>query len=109
MLVLDVSQDRCFCLTKLLEHTVGAAQAHADPDLFLAGAVDLMHRIRTDFKHRPKATIISTPLNEVFEKRHGACRDFAHVMIAGLCPMDGIIVGSRKRKSGVAADVLPVE
>jgi transglutaminase-like putative cysteine protease len=43
-----------------------------------------MHRIRTDFKYDPKATVISTPLDEVFEKRHGVCQDFAHVMIAGL-------------------------
>jgi transglutaminase-like putative cysteine protease len=50
----------------------------------LAGAVDLMHRIRTEFKYDPKATVISTPLDEVFEKRHGVCQDFAHVMIAGL-------------------------
>jgi transglutaminase-like putative cysteine protease len=50
----------------------------------LAGAVELMHRIRTDFKYDPKATVISTPLKEVFEKRHGVCQDFAHVMIAGL-------------------------
>jgi transglutaminase-like putative cysteine protease len=50
----------------------------------LAGAVDLMHRIRADFKYDPKATVISTPLHEVFEKRHGVCQDFAHVMIAGL-------------------------
>jgi transglutaminase-like putative cysteine protease len=50
----------------------------------LAGAVDLMHRIRSDFKYDPKATVISTPLHEVFEKRHGVCQDFAHVMIAGL-------------------------
>jgi transglutaminase-like putative cysteine protease len=50
----------------------------------LVGAVDLMHRIRTEFKYDPKATVISTPLNEVFEKRHGVCQDFAHVMIAGL-------------------------
>ena len=50
----------------------------------LAGAVDLMHRIRTGFRYDPKATVISTPLEEVFEKRHGVCQDFAHVMIAGL-------------------------
>jgi transglutaminase-like putative cysteine protease len=147
----------------------------------LAGAVDLMHRIRTDFKYDAKATVISTPLNEVFEKRHGVCQDFAHVMIAGLrglglpaayvsgylrtipppgkerlqgadathawvsiwcgeglgwigfdptndilvendhivlavgrdfsdvSPVDGIIVGSRKQKLGVAVDVLLVE
>jgi len=147
----------------------------------LAGAVDLMHRIRTEFKYDRKATVISTPLKEVFEKRHGVCQDFAHVMIAGLrglglpaayvsgylrtipppgkprlqgadathawvslwcgegigwvgldptndvlvendhivlavgrdfsdvSPVDGIIVGSRKQKLGVAVDVLPVE
>jgi transglutaminase-like putative cysteine protease len=50
----------------------------------LVGVVDLMHRIRSDFKYDPKATVISTPLKEVFEKRHGVCQDFAHVMIAGL-------------------------
>ena len=147
----------------------------------LAGAVDLMHRIRNQFKYDPKATVISTPLKEVFEKRHGVCQDFAHVMIAGLrglglpaayvsgylrtipppgrprlqgadathawvslwcgegigwvgldptndlvvendhielavgrdfsdvSPVDGIIVGSRKQKLGVAVDVLLVE
>ena len=50
----------------------------------LAGSVDLMRRIRSEFKYDPKATVISTPLREVFEKRHGVCQDFAHVMIAGL-------------------------
>jgi transglutaminase-like putative cysteine protease len=50
----------------------------------LAAAVDLMHRIRSQFKYDPKATVISTPLREVFDKRHGVCQDFAHVMIAGL-------------------------
>jgi transglutaminase-like putative cysteine protease len=147
----------------------------------LAGAVDLMHRIRTEFKYDKKATVISTPLREVFEKRHGVCQDFAHAMIAGLrglglpaayvsgylrttpppgkprlqgadathawvsvwcgeeigwvgfdptndllvendhivlavgrdfsdvSPVDGVIVGSRKQKLGVAVDVLLVE
>jgi transglutaminase-like putative cysteine protease len=50
----------------------------------LAGAADLMRRIHNDFRYDPKATVISTPLKEVFEKRHGVCQDFAHVMIAGL-------------------------
>ena len=50
----------------------------------LAGGVDLMHRIRNQFKYDPKATVISTPLAEVFEKRRGVCQDFAHLMIAGL-------------------------
>jgi transglutaminase-like putative cysteine protease len=61
-----------------------AAVSFAPGDGILAGAVDLMHRIRTEFKYDPKATVISTPLKEVFEKRHGVCQDFAHVMIAGL-------------------------
>jgi transglutaminase-like putative cysteine protease len=50
----------------------------------LASAVDLMHRIRKEFRYDPKATVISTPLAEAFEKRHGVCQDFAHLMIAGL-------------------------
>jgi transglutaminase-like putative cysteine protease len=147
----------------------------------LAGAADLMARIRSDFKYDPKATVISTPLRDVFAKRHGVCQDFAHVMIAGLrglglpaayvsgylrtipppgqprlqgadathawvsvwcggelgwvgfdptnnlmvandhivlaigrdfsdvSPVDGVIVGARKQKLGVAVDVLLVE
>jgi transglutaminase-like putative cysteine protease len=158
-----------------------ASTSFAPGNGILAGAVDLMHRIRTEFKYDPKATVISTPLKEVFEKRHGVCQDFAHVMIAGLrglglpaayvsgylrtipppgkprlqgadathawvslwcgqemgwigfdptndilvendhivlavgrdfsdvSPVDGIIVGSRKQKLGVAVDVLLVE
>lgn len=50
----------------------------------LAGSADLMRRIRAEFRYDPKATVISTPLGEVFEQRHGVCQDFAHVMIAGL-------------------------
>jgi transglutaminase-like putative cysteine protease len=161
--------------------TAYAGMSFAPGRGILAGAVELMHRIRTEFKYDPKATVISTPLEEVFEKRHGVCQDFAHVMIAGLrglglpaayvsgylrtlpppgkprlqgadathawvslwcgeqtgwigldptndvlvendhivlaigrdfsdvSPVDGIIVGSRRQKLGVAVDVLLVE
>jgi transglutaminase-like putative cysteine protease len=161
--------------------TAYAAESFVPGRGVLAGAVELMHRIRTGFKYDPKATVISTPLEEVFEKRHGVCQDFAHVMIAGLrglglpaayvsgylrtlpppgkprlqgadathawvslwcgeqtgwvgldptndvliendhivlaigrdfsdvSPVDGIIVGSRRQKLGVAVDVLLVE
>jgi transglutaminase-like putative cysteine protease len=161
--------------------TAYAAVSLAPGRGILAGAVDLMHRIRTGFRYDPQATVISTPLQEVFEKRHGVCQDFAHVMIAGLrglglpaayvsgylrtlppagkprlqgadathawvslwcgdqtgwvgldptndvlvendhivlaigrdfsdvSPVDGIIVGSRRQKLGVAVDVLLVE
>jgi transglutaminase-like putative cysteine protease len=50
----------------------------------LAGAIDLMRRMRHDFKYDPKATVLSTPLSEAFAKRSGVCQDFAHIMIAGL-------------------------
>ena len=50
----------------------------------LAGAAELMRRIRTEFRYDPKATVISTPLSEAFQKRHGVCQDFAHIMISGL-------------------------
>ena len=50
----------------------------------LAGAAELMHRIRTEFRYDPKATVVSTPLSEAFQKRHGVCQDFAHIMISGL-------------------------
>jgi len=50
----------------------------------LAGAKELMERIRADFKYDTKATVVSTPISEAFEKRHGVCQDFAHIMIAGL-------------------------
>jgi transglutaminase-like putative cysteine protease len=161
--------------------TAYAAASFAPRRGIVAAAADLMRRIRGDFRYDPKATVISTPLREVFEKRHGVCQDFAHVMIAGLrglglpaayvsgylrtipppgqprlqgadathawvsvwcgaeigwtgfdptndlivandhiilavgrdfsdvSPVDGIIVGSRKQKLGVAVDVLLVE
>jgi len=50
----------------------------------VAGAAGLMRRINKDFVYDAKATEISTPLGEVFEKRRGVCQDFAHLMIAGL-------------------------
>lgn len=72
-------------LVPVLAPVTAFAAASFPPDIgVLVGAVDLMHRIRGGFKYDPKATVISTPLREVFEKRHGVCQDFAHVMIAGL-------------------------
>ena len=64
--------------------TAYAAESFLKGAGVIGGAVDLMHRIRNQFKYDPKATVISTPLREVFDKRHGVCQDFAHVMIAGL-------------------------
>ncbi|CAN5437464.1 transglutaminase family protein [soil metagenome] len=64
--------------------TAYAATSFPHGQGILKGAVDLMHRIRSEFKYDPKATVISTPLKEVLEKRHGVCQDFAHIMISGL-------------------------
>lgn len=50
----------------------------------LVGARELTRRIFTDFKYDPKATTVATPLEEVWEKRHGVCQDFAHLGIACL-------------------------
>ncbi|WP_454649314.1 transglutaminase family protein [Bradyrhizobium liaoningense] len=61
-----------------------AAESFVPGAGILKGAVDLMHRIRNQFRYDAKATVVSTPLDEVFDKRHGVCQDFAHVMIAGL-------------------------
>jgi transglutaminase-like putative cysteine protease len=53
----------------------------------LVGVRDLTARIHRDFRFDPEATTISTPLEEVFEKRHGVCQDFAHLGIACLRSM----------------------
>jgi transglutaminase-like putative cysteine protease len=50
----------------------------------LAGARDLMRRIRDEFRYDNVATTTSTPLEEVWRKRHGVCQDFAHMGIACL-------------------------
>ena len=64
--------------------TVFASESFAPGRPVLEGARELMHRIRTQFRYDPKATVVSTPLSEAFEKRHGVCQDFAHIMISGL-------------------------
>lgn len=50
----------------------------------LDGALDLCHRIYTDFRYDRAATTVSTSVDEVLRARHGVCQDFAHVMIACL-------------------------
>jgi transglutaminase-like putative cysteine protease len=50
----------------------------------LTGVRTLMNRIHDDFKFDPKATTVSTPVMEVFEKRAGVCQDFAHLMLSCL-------------------------
>jgi transglutaminase-like putative cysteine protease len=50
----------------------------------LAGAVELMRRIKNDFAYEPGATTVTTTPSMAFSLRRGVCQDFAHIMIAGL-------------------------
>jgi transglutaminase-like putative cysteine protease len=45
---------------------------------------ELTRRVHTDFKYRPGATSVTTPVVDVLERRHGVCQDFAHLEIACL-------------------------
>ena len=50
----------------------------------LMGLLDLLGRIRQDFKFQSGVTTITTPVGRVLEQRAGVCQDFSHLMIAGL-------------------------
>src|SRR5215470_10247838 len=50
----------------------------------LAGAVELMQRIKNDFTYEVGATTVTTTPSVAFALRRGVCQDFAHIMIAGL-------------------------
>jgi transglutaminase-like putative cysteine protease len=50
----------------------------------LAGAMELMQRIKEDFTYEPGATTVTTMPSAAFALRRGVCQDFAHVMISGL-------------------------
>ena len=53
----------------------------------LRAALDLSHRIFTEFAYDPNATNTFTPLAKAFEIKRGVCQDFAHVGIACLRAM----------------------
>jgi transglutaminase-like putative cysteine protease len=50
----------------------------------LAGALELMRRIKEDFIYEIGATTVSTLPPMSFALRRGVCQDFAHIMISGL-------------------------
>ena len=50
----------------------------------LEGAMDLCHRIFSDFKYDQTSTTVTTPVEEAFRTRVGVCQDFAHVMLGCL-------------------------
>jgi transglutaminase-like putative cysteine protease len=53
----------------------------------LVGVRALMDRIHGELTFDPKATTVSTPVMEVFERRRGVCQDFAHLMLSCLRSM----------------------
>jgi transglutaminase-like putative cysteine protease len=53
----------------------------------LVGVRALMDRIHRELAFDPKATTVSTPVMEVFERRRGVCQDFAHLMLSCLRSM----------------------
>lgn len=50
----------------------------------LAAATELTERIFRDFTYDPRATTVTTPVDEVFRLKKGVCQDFAHLQIAAL-------------------------
>ncbi len=50
----------------------------------LEAVADLTKRIHEDFEYDPRATTVTTPVDEVFRLRKGVCQDFAHLEIAAL-------------------------
>ncbi|MGE0759161.1 MAG: transglutaminase N-terminal domain-containing protein [Pirellulaceae bacterium] len=61
------------------------ARASFPPGRPLVEAIlDLTMRIHSDFKYDPAATTVSTPIDEVFQRRRGVCQDLAHVQIGCL-------------------------
>ncbi len=64
------------------EFTAYAEQSFSKARPILECAVDLCHRIFTDFKYDQDATTVTTPVTEAMRSRHGVCQDYSHVMIA---------------------------
>ena len=47
-----------------------------------AALLDLMQRFHEDFQFDAHATVVTTPVEQVFEHKRGVCQDFAHLMIS---------------------------
>lgn len=51
---------------------------------FLSGVSELCSKVCREFEYDPRATSVTTPVDEVLRQRKGVCQDFAHLMIACL-------------------------
>jgi len=61
-----------------------ARESFATGRPILAGALDLMRRIKADFTYEIGATTVSTTPPMSFALRRGVCQDFAHIMLGCL-------------------------
>jgi transglutaminase-like putative cysteine protease len=69
------------------EFAAYAAPSFTTDRPLLEAALDLCHRIYTEFHYDKEATTVVTPVAEVLESRRGVCQDFAHFTIACLRSM----------------------
>lgn len=65
------------------------ARAYAAPSFtpgrpWLEAVFELTRRIQREFEYDPKATTISTSVNEVLDLKSGVCQDYAHLMLSAL-------------------------
>ncbi len=61
-----------------------ARAAFAPGTPVLAGAMNLMDKIFTEFKYDKTATTVDTEVADVLSRRKGVCQDFAHLFISCL-------------------------
>ena len=72
-------------LVPLHEHYTAYARAIFTPERPLGEALLAFNRqLHADFHYLPGATIVDTPLAQVWENRAGVCQDFAHLALAAL-------------------------
>lgn len=61
------------------------AQEHLAPEMSAVAAVEAVGKaLHVDLEFDAEATTVDTPALEAFERRHGVCQDFSHIMIACL-------------------------
>ncbi|MET1412497.1 transglutaminase family protein [Roseibium sp. HPY-6] len=61
------------------------AQEHISPGCTALSAIETIGKaLHEDLEFDAEATTVDTPALEAFERRHGVCQDFSHIMIACL-------------------------
>lgn len=73
--------DRAPILAECADYALKSFPAGRDG---LEALMDLTQRIHHDFSYDPRATTVTTRVDEVLRLRRGVCQDFAHLMISCL-------------------------